>query len=116
MGLHIPFHIQRKLPCAFLFFHTSTLSTPSQFLCKNHFLHASSTVHNAAYKACAPLSLFFYSNILQDLVFLLPKTCVFYENNSERLYFIRHTNIILGKSCAARTFLSPLICICTPTL
>jgi len=28
MVLHIPFHIQRKLSCASLFFHTSNLSTP----------------------------------------------------------------------------------------
>jgi hypothetical protein len=50
MVLRIPFRIQRKLPCASLFSHTSTLSTPSLSLCKNCFLHASSTVHIASYK------------------------------------------------------------------
>jgi len=40
MVLRIPFHTQRKLPCASLFSHTSTLSTPSQVLSKNRFLHA----------------------------------------------------------------------------
>jgi len=50
MVLHIPFHIQRKLPYAFLFSHTSTLSTPLRLLCKNRFLHALSSFHTAAYK------------------------------------------------------------------
>ena len=38
MGLHIPCHNQRKLPCASLFFHTSTISTPSLLLCKKSLL------------------------------------------------------------------------------
>src|SRR4030042_4831095 len=47
-------------------------------------------------------SLFSYSNISQDLVFLLPKTCAFYRRNSERLYFFRCAYAVFGKSCAAR--------------
>ena len=50
MVLRIPFRIRRKLPCASLFFHTTTLSTPIQLLCNNRFLHASSIFRIATYK------------------------------------------------------------------
>ena len=39
MELHIPSHIQHRLPYAFLS-RTMTISTPSMLLCKNRFLHA----------------------------------------------------------------------------
>jgi len=50
MELHILDRNQRRLPCASLCFRTFAISTPDILLCKNRFLHVTSSVHTHAYK------------------------------------------------------------------
>jgi hypothetical protein len=53
MELHILGRNQRRLPCASLCHGTFAISTPDILLCKNRFLHVTSSMCTRAYKLMA---------------------------------------------------------------